>query len=80
MTGGVATFYVALRSGKLHLTLYLQHKTHLLEVGHQLGFDFKWAVFGSIDLVYEKEIDIASETIIRLPEITFANPPKKNAA
>lgn len=49
-------------------------------VSGELGFDFKQAVFGSIDLVYEKELGIPAETIIRLPQITFANPPKKNAA
>ena len=49
------------------------------EVSNELGFDFGKAVFGSIDLVYEKETGIPAETIIRLPEITFANPPKKNA-
>lgn len=50
------------------------------EISSELGFNFEKAVFGSIDLVYEKEIGIPAETIIRLPEITFANPPKKNAA
>ena len=50
------------------------------EISNELGFDFEKAVFGSIDLVYEKEIGIPAETITRLPEITFANPPKKNAA
>ncbi len=50
------------------------------EVSNELAFDFEKAVFGSIDLVYEKEMGIPAETIIRLPEITFANPPKKNAA
>jgi len=50
------------------------------EISNELGFDFGKAVFGSIDLVYEKEIGIPAETIIRLSEITFANPPKKNAA
>lgn len=50
------------------------------ETSDELGFDFEKAVFGSIDLVYEKELGIAAETIIRLPEITFSNPPKKNAA
>ena len=49
------------------------------EVSNELGFDFGKAVFGSIDLVYEKETGIPAETIIRSPEITFANPPKKNA-
>lgn len=47
-------------------------------VSNELGFNFSDAVFGSIDLVYEKELGIPSETIIRLPEITFANPPKRN--
>lgn len=47
-------------------------------VSGELGFDFGKAVFGSIDLVYEKEFGIPATTIIRLPEITFANPPKKN--
>lgn len=50
------------------------------EAAEDLGFDFENAVFGSIDLVYEKEIGVPSETIIRLPEITFSKPPKKNAA
>jgi adenylate cyclase class 2 len=50
------------------------------EISKELGFDFEKAVFGSIDLVYEKELGIPAKTIIRLPEITFANPPKKNAA
>jgi adenylate cyclase class 2 len=50
------------------------------EMSKELGFNFEKAVFGSIDLVYEKELGILAQTIIRLPEITFANPPKKNAA
>ena len=50
------------------------------EISNELGFDFGKAVFGSIDLVYEKEIGTPAETIIHLPEITFSNPPKKNAA
>ncbi|KKT14568.1 MAG: hypothetical protein UV94_C0011G0011 [Parcubacteria group bacterium GW2011_GWC1_43_30] len=50
------------------------------EISSELGFDFEKAVFGSIDLVYEKELGIPAETIVRLPEITFSNPPKKNAA
>jgi len=50
------------------------------EISNELGFDFGKAVFGSIDLVYEKELGIPVERIICLPEITFTNPPKKNAA
>lgn len=49
-------------------------------VSKELGFDFETAVFGSIDIVYEKELGIPAATIIKLPEITFTNPPKKNAA
>jgi len=49
------------------------------DVSRELGFDFKKAVFGSIDLVYEKELGIPATTIIKLPEITFKNPPKKSA-
>jgi len=49
-------------------------------VSEELGFDFEKAVFGSIDLVYEKELGIPATTIIKLPEIIFENPPKKNAA
>ena len=47
------------------------------EISEKLGFDFKKAIFGSIDMVYEKELGIPAATIIKLPEITFANPPKK---
>jgi adenylate cyclase class 2 len=50
------------------------------EISNELGFDFGNAVFGSIDIVYEKELGIPAEIITRLPEITFANPPRKNAA
>jgi len=50
------------------------------KVSEELGFDFNKAVFGSIDLVYEKELGIPAATITKLPEIIFANPPKKNAA
>ncbi|PIP73248.1 MAG: hypothetical protein COW88_02550 [Candidatus Lloydbacteria bacterium CG22_combo_CG10-13_8_21_14_all_47_15] len=50
------------------------------KISEELGFNFNEAVFGSIDIVYEKELGVPAETIIKLPEITFANPPKKNAA
>lgn len=50
------------------------------EISEELGFNFEKAVFGGTDLVYEKELGIPAATIIKLPEITFANPPKKNAA
>lgn len=49
------------------------------EVSSELGFDFEKSIFGSIDLVYEKELNIPANKIILLPEITFKNPPKINA-
>lgn len=42
-----------------------------------LGFDFSQAVFGSSDVVYEKVLGIPSAVFIKLPEVTFANPPTK---
>ena len=50
------------------------------KISEELDFNFDEAVFGSIDIVYEKELGVPAETIIKLPEITFANPPKKNTA
>ncbi len=45
-------------------------------ISKKLKFDFKNAIFGSIDLVYEKKLGIPAKKIISLPEITFKNPPK----
>src|SRR3989339_85835 len=56
-----------------------EHENIVQKVSNELGFDFTKAVFGSIDMIYEKELGISAEMIINLPEITFANPPKKNA-
>ncbi|MCL2749314.1 MAG: CYTH domain-containing protein [Alphaproteobacteria bacterium] len=42
-----------------------------------LGFNKDEAMFGSSDLVYEKVMGIPSREINALPEIIFANPPKK---
>ncbi len=47
------------------------------ETSSQLGLDFSSALFGSIDLMYEKELGVPASSIITLPEITFANPPKR---
>lgn len=47
------------------------------EISSDLGFSFNRAVFGSIDMVYEKVLKIPAEKIVKLPEITFSNPPKK---
>jgi adenylate cyclase class 2 len=46
-------------------------------ISKELGFDFSKAVFGSADLIYEKELGIPAEEILELPEITFKNPPQK---
>ena len=55
-----------------------ENEKTVIEVSNELGFDFKKAVFGSIDLVYEKELGISAQKIINLPEITFEKEPKKN--
>jgi len=47
------------------------------KIADSLGFNFEKAVFGSIDLIYEKELGIPAKTIICLPQISFDNPPKK---
>lgn len=49
-------------------------------VSTELGFSFDDALFGSIDLVYEKELGIPAGEIICMPEITFANSPKTKGA
>ena len=46
----------------------------------ELGFDFTQAVFGPVGVIYEKELGIPEAVVNKLPEITFAHPPKKNAA
>jgi len=40
-----------------------------------IGFDFTEAIFGSVALVYEKELGIPATVINQLPEITFDKPP-----
>jgi len=47
-------------------------------VAQDLGLDYGDALFGAVDLVYEKKLGIPPEWINnKTPEITFANPPKK---
>jgi adenylate cyclase class 2 len=46
-------------------------------ISQELGFDFSTAIFGSIDLIYEKITGIPASTIIQLPEITFEKPPRR---
>ncbi len=43
----------------------------------ELGYEYNNAVFGSIDMIYEKELGIPASTITKLPEITFAIIPTK---
>ena len=50
------------------------------KISADLDLDYKKAVFGSIDLIYEKVLGISSKEIINLPRITFENFPKKNTA
>jgi adenylate cyclase class 2 len=52
-----------------------EEKVH--KIAKNLGFNFEKAVFGSIDLIYEKELGIPAKTIISMPKISFDNPPKK---
>ena len=47
------------------------------KASQDLGFDFNDALFGSVDVVYKKELDIPFDIINSLSEITFANPPIK---
>lgn len=54
-------------------------ETEVRAVSEELGFDFRQAVFGSIDLVYEREIGILAHQFTKLPEVTFASPPKAAA-
>jgi adenylate cyclase class 2 len=43
-----------------------------------LGLNYEQALFGSVDLVYQKQLGIPPEVInMQTPEITFENPPKK---
>ena len=55
-----------------------ENEQKVREVSSELNFDFTEAVFGSIDLIYEKELGVPSNLIIKLKEITFANPPTKD--
>lgn len=55
------------------------HVALVRRTAQKIGLDFSQAVFGSVDLLYEKELGIPSQAINNLPEITFLNPPKKSA-
>lgn len=48
------------------------------KVSSELGLDYAQALFGAVDVVYEKKLGIPPEVInMNTPEITFENPPKK---
>jgi adenylate cyclase class 2 len=48
------------------------------KVSADLGLDYGDALFGAVDLVYEKKLGIPPDWINnKTPEITFANPPKR---
>jgi adenylate cyclase class 2 len=46
-------------------------------VAEKLNFDYNQAYFGSVDMIYAKEIGIRVDVLNNhVPEITFENPPK----
>lgn len=46
-------------------------------VSKKLGFDYSQAYFGSVDMIYKKEIGIRVDVLNNhVPEITFENPPR----
>ncbi len=48
------------------------------KVSSELGLDYAQALFGAVDVVYEKKLGIPPNVInMQTPEITFENPPKK---
>lgn len=46
----------------------------------ELGFDFGTAVFGSVEIIYEKELGIPAQEVLDMPQILFSNPPTKKSA
>jgi adenylate cyclase class IV len=48
-------------------------------VSAELGFDFRDALFGGVDIVYEHELGIPADEFTKLPEITFTSPPRHSA-
>lgn len=41
----------------------------------KLGFDFERGFFGGTEVVYESELGIEQKILVKLPQITFDNPP-----
>ncbi len=50
---------------------------HVMKAVADLGFDKDKAMFGSVDIVYEKVFGVPRQEVCLWPEITFKNPPKK---
>lgn len=47
-------------------------------VANTLGLNYNEALFGSVDIIYEKKLGIPPDIInMHTPEITFENPPKR---
>ena len=46
-------------------------------IAKDLNLDYSQAIFGSVDVIYQKKLGIPCEVINnKTPELTFANPPK----
>lgn len=43
----------------------------------QLGFAWSDALFGGVGVIYQRELGLPEQEVNRIPEITFANPPKR---
>jgi len=46
------------------------------EAAERLGFDFKHAVHGSVEVAYQEEYDVTEDEIDGWPEITFSKTPE----
>ncbi len=56
-----------------------QSEDEVKKVAEKLGLDYNKAIFGAVDLIYQKKLNIPPEVINNhTPELTFENPPKKN--
>ncbi len=48
-------------------------KEHVIEISNKLGFDFKDALFCSVDKIYSMKYNISTEEFNHMPEITFSD-------
>lgn len=51
-------------------------EAQVITITKNLGFNFQEWLYGWSEVVYEKELWIAPSELVKLPEITFKNPPK----